>query len=161
MKRNYDPESAAYGKSLRFLAPRARSIEEMRCYLTKKGIPDSILESTLSRLVDEGLLDDAEFAGMFVRSRERTKPRSKFALTCELRQKGVSDAIITSTLESVDEYASAWNAVSRRIPGWRRFEKDTFKKKLFNYLQYRGFSYEIIQGTWERACETGEEFNEN
>ena len=154
MKRHNNTETSpakAYNISLRFLAPRPRSVAEMRRHLMKKEISVPVIDETLQKLMEEKLLDDEAFARMFVESRERHKPRSRFALTCELRQKGIKDDIIEKSLKDIDEETSAWNAVRPRLKTWQHLPPDKFKKKVFNYLQYRGFGYDISLSTWNRA----------
>jgi len=146
----------AYNICLRFLAPRPRSVVEMRRHLMKKEISSQVIDETLQKLMEGNLLDDVAFARMFVESRERHKPRSRFALTCELRLKGIKEGIIDMSIEGIDEEASAWNAVQPRLRAWQRLAPEKFKRKLFNYLQYRGFGYEISLSTWNRATPEGE-----
>ena len=145
----------AYNICLRFLAPRPRSVAEMQRHLVKKEMSAQVVDETLQKLMENNLLDDVTFARMFVESRERHKPRSRFALTCELRHKGIKGAIIEKALKGLDEEASAWNAVQPRLRTWQRLAPDKFKKKLFNYLQYRGFGYEISLSTWHKAISDG------
>jgi len=123
----------------------------MRRYLLKKKIPDPVIDETLRKLLEAKLLDDTAFARMFVESRERHNPRSKFALACELRQKGIKEGIIDICLKGIDEKSSAWNAIQPRLRSWQGLAPDKFKKKLFNYLKYRGFGYEICLTTWDNA----------
>ena len=141
----------AYDICLRFLAPRPRSVAEMRRHLTKKEVSVEIIDSTLGKLMDQNLLNDEDFARMFVDSRERHKPRSRFALGCELRQKGIKENIIDDILEGVDEETSAWHAVSPRLRTWQHLDSESLRKKVFNYLQYRGFGYEVSLNTWNRV----------
>ncbi|GAB6144935.1 regulatory protein RecX [Desulfocicer niacini] len=137
-----------YDICLRFLAPRPRSVAEMQRHLTKKEIPPGLMDLTLEKLMNENLLNDEEFARMFVESRERHKPRSRFALGCELRQKGIEENIIDQILEGMDEQTSAWNAVRSRLRSWQHLDMESLRKKVFNYLRYRGFGYEISLNTW-------------
>jgi regulatory protein len=141
----------AYDICLRFLAPRPRSVAEMRRHLTKKEVSVEIIDNTLGKLMDQNLLNDKEFARMFVESRERHKPRSRFALGCELRQKGIKENIIDDIVEEVDEEASAWNSVRPRLRTWQHLDMEPLRKKVFNYLQYRGFGYEVSLNTWNRV----------
>jgi len=151
----------AYNICLRFLAPRPRSVAEMRRHLMKKEISVPVIDETLQKLMEDKLLDDVAFARMFVESRERQKPRSKFALTYELRQKGIKEGIIDMSLEDIDEEVSAWNAVHPRLRTWQGMAPEKFKKKLFNYLQYRGFGYEISLSAWNRAISGDGDFDKS
>ena len=148
-KHEISPEQA-YRICLRFLAPRPRSVAEIRRHLMKKEISPQLIDSTLEKLMKEKLLNDMDFARMFVESRERHKPRSRFALACELRQKGINEEIIEKRVACVDENTSAWNAVQPKIRTWQHLAPEPFKKKLFNFLRYRGFGYEIALSTWDR-----------
>ena len=52
----------AYDRALRFLAYRARSREEVRRYLTKKGTPEPLVVSVIEQLERRGYVDDVAFA---------------------------------------------------------------------------------------------------
>ena len=67
--------SKAYNQAIRFLATRARSIMETENNLKKKGFNPELIDQTISRLKQEKLLDDREFADLFVESRERFCPK--------------------------------------------------------------------------------------
>ena len=138
----------AYQLSIRYLAPRARSVHEMRLYLEKKGFSQEAIDNTVIKLEKENLLNDKEFAAMFVEQRERFKPKSKFAIGYELRQKGIGVDTIESCVMDIDEYASALSAVKNKIKLWHSYDDDKFKNKIMNYLKNRGFSYEVSIATF-------------
>ena len=142
-------ESArAYNQALIYLTPRARSIMEVRNNLDKKGFTPEVIDETISKLTDYGLVDDREFAALFVEGRERFRPKSRFALGYELRQKGVSDTIIEKALEGVDEKDAALRAVRAKTRTWQNFDTETLKKKAMAFLRNRGFSYEVSISTY-------------
>ncbi|MCP4114943.1 MAG: regulatory protein RecX [Desulfobacteraceae bacterium] len=143
--------SKAYNQAIRFLAPRARSIMETEANLKKKGFDPQVIELTVSTLKQERLLDDREFAALFVENRERFRPKSRFALKYELRQKGISDTIIQEALESVDDFEAARRAVKTKLGQWRHLDRETFKKKMMNYLRNRGFGYEVSISTYRSS----------
>lgn len=143
--------SKAYNQAIRFLAPRARSIKETVVNLKKKGFDSQVIDQTVSTLKQERLLDDREFAALFVESRERFRPKSRFALKYELRQKGISDAIIQETTAGVDDFDTALRAVKSKLGQWQNLDGETFKKKVMNHLRNRGFGYEVSISTY-RNC---------
>ena len=100
--------SKAYNNCLRFLSPRARSVKETIDYLEKKKFTSSTIDKTIQKLLKEHLLDDKIFAGMFVENREKFRPRSKFALSFELKQKGIDEDIIDEAVKDIDELKSSW-----------------------------------------------------
>jgi regulatory protein len=84
--------------ALRFLEPRARSVNEVRRRLTTAGYRADLVDGAIDRLLDLGMLDDAAFARHWIESRDRAHPRGELALRRELHQKGIADDLIRATL---------------------------------------------------------------
>lgn len=143
--------SKAYNQALRFLTTRARSVKETKENLKKKGFDPGVIEKTVSKLKQENLLNDMEFAEMFVESRERFRPKSRFALGYELRQKGISQPTMEKVLGKINDSASALKAVRSKLHLWQHLDRETFRKKAMNHLKSRGFSHEVSVS----ACEQG------
>lgn len=137
----------AYNQAILFLTARARSILETENNLKKKGFDPELIDHTISRLKQENLLDDREFAALFVESRERFRPKSRFALGYELKKKGISTTIIHEALQDVDDGDAALRAVKAKIGQWQKLNAQAFKKKVMNHLRNRGFSYEVSIST--------------
>jgi len=142
--------------ALRYLAIRPRSVREMTDYLTKKNPDPAWIPRIINRLNRYRYLDDEAFAKMFIENRIRNHPKSRFALTHELKQKGISSRIIESQLSSYDDIQMACSALSSRIRHWRRLDPEIRQKKAFNYLRYRGFGFEAIQSAWEQVSTDAE-----
>jgi len=140
-----DENEMAYQKALHFISYRPRSSAEVHQNLTKRGIPEALVEQTVNRLQRAGLVNDQEFARAWVENRNTFQPRSKSALRMELRRKGLSDEIVQSVLdEQVDEEALAFEAArkyGRRLAG---LEWPEFRQKLSGFLARRGFSYTTL-----------------
>jgi regulatory protein len=83
-----------------FLAVRPRSTVETRRRLLQLGYPETLVTSVLAQLVDLRYLDDAEFARLWVESRDRARPRGENALRRELALKGVPREIVDQVLEA-------------------------------------------------------------
>jgi regulatory protein len=141
----------AYQAGIRHLARRARSRAEIRGHLEARGYPPGIIEATLSRLMDEGLVDDRELALSHVENRERFSPRSRFALGYELKQRGIDPSVRDEVLAQVDEHRSAREAVARRQHLWRHLDPEVFKRKVLGFLRNRGFSAEVSMAAIEDA----------
>ena len=153
-----DSQEKAYRQAMLFLGIRARSETEVRKNLEKHEIPPAVIEATIERLREERLLNDGEFAQNWVANRSEFRPRSRRALTVELRQKGLTEADIQSATEAVDEKSLAYAAAQKRI---RRLEARAersrsglewieFRKKLSEFLARRGFGYDVIAPTVKR-----------
>ena len=160
-----DASEIAYQKALHFLGYRPRSSAEVRQNLTKKGISDDLVEQTVTRLQQAGLINDQEFASAWVENRNTFQPRSRSALRMELHRKGLNDEVIQPVLdEQVEEPALARVAArkyARRLAG---LEWPEFRRKLGGFLARRGFSYDtltpVVSEIWKesRMADDGETY---
>jgi regulatory protein len=87
---------------LRLLIARARTRAELAGRLAKRGYPEDVTTTVLQRLEAVGLIDDEDFAGQWVRSRQAHAGKGKRALAAELRTKGVDDEVIAAALADID-----------------------------------------------------------
>lgn len=131
----------------RYLAYQPRTILEVMIYLAKKGFGEDIIEKIINILLEKNFLNDHNFAQLFVESRVKTKPKSKFALGYELKKKGVNASIIEDVLSQYDDEDLALSSVKSKIKIWQNLDPEKFKKKMLNFLRYRGFSYDICLST--------------
>jgi regulatory protein len=149
--REQDTRETAYERVLDFLSYRPRSEAEIRRYLQRKQVSPSVQKEVIARLTRAGLLDDRAFAHYWVENRERFKPRGAYALRSELRQKGLSEAVIASALEHVDEEEGAYRAAQQRVARWGHLDYQPFRQKLSAYLRRRGFAFETIEAVITRV----------
>ncbi len=142
-----DELESAYLKAINFLSYRARSSAEIRKNLRKHEISELCIEPTIERLEKQGFLSDKDFAETWVENRNTFRPRGKRALTYELRQKGISNQVIETTLEEmVNEEELVYQAGRKKANqlARRNLEWQDFRKKLASFLARRGFNYGII-----------------
>ncbi len=144
-----DPKSIEQPLNLamKYLSYQPRTIHETNEYLQKKGFDDGIAQKIIEILLDKDYLDDMNFAKLFVESKVRHKAKSKFAFGYDLKKKGISDTIIESVLARYDDQNLALKAVDRKIKTWKNLDHEEFKKKMTNFLRYRGFNYDVILST--------------
>ena len=156
-----DKRDAAYSRALFYLKFRPRSQMEIKQYLKEKKFSPDAIANVISRLEANGYINDHDFARLWVENRRRFRPKGAYALTGELREKGIDGQIIKNVLIDFDETESAWAAVAPRVARLQKFEKIEFKKKLYNFLNRRGFAYsickEICNQAWEQQTHTAEE----
>lgn len=145
--------------AVRYLGIRPRSIQEMIRYLEKKNQDHEIISKVIERLKQYRYLDDEAFARLFIENRKTRNPKSRFALTCELKQKGICKRIIFDLLNDYDDHCMACRAIAAKFRQWRLLEPDVRRNKAFSYLRYRGFGYEVSQYAWE-AVEKRKDLND-
>jgi regulatory protein len=139
-------------------APRTRA--ELATTLAKKGIEQDVADEVLSRFTDVGLIDDAQFAQMWVTSRHRGKGLAGRALSQELRRKGVDDitaADAVATIDSEQERVTARALVDRKLRSTRGLATDARVRRLAGMLARKGYSggvaYAVVR---EALAEEGE-----
>ena len=137
-------EEQARALCLRLLTARARTRAELAGQLTKRGYPDDVSAQVLDRLADVGLVDDADFAEQWVRSRRLNAGKGKRALAAELRTKGVDNELITAALADIDagaERERAEQLVDDKLRRERLADDDAkLARRLVGMLARRGYS---------------------
>jgi regulatory protein len=148
-----DAEEQARARCLRLLALRARSAAELRQRLIAAGFGRQVIAAVLSSLQQAGLVDDEEFARGWVGARGSTRGKAK--LRWELRQKGVSPAIIRRVVdEGIDEGSeieAAREVVRRRVAakGAAGLAPQELAR-LQRLLRGRGFGYGVVEQVLRR-----------
>ncbi|WP_321493222.1 regulatory protein RecX [uncultured Desulfobacter sp.] len=135
----------AYHQALRYLSKTPKTIRQMAEYLADKGYDANIIEQIISQLVSLNYLNDRAFAENYIESRIRHKPKSVFALGYELRQKGIDPALSEQLLTDYNDMELALKAVDRKRQTWKTLSESERRKKMTNYLRYRGFDYGVCQ----------------
>lgn len=152
--------SRAWNAALRLLESRPRTEREIRDRLRRKEFLPQQIDAVVTRLRELNLLDDSQFARLWVANRQNVSPRGAQALRQELRAKGVDREIADEVIaEQTDEDSerAACEAVARKAV--RRYadspDRTTFQRKLGGYLQRRGFRFEtikpILEQLWNEA----------
>lgn len=133
----------AYNQALGQIARRVRSEWEVRDYLKRKGYDPELIEEIIQRLYAIDLLNDAEFARMWIDNRRLLKGTSTRRLQMELRQKHIPDEVIQSSLanDSTDERAILGDLIARK----RKIARFADDQKLIAYLLRQGFNYDDIK----------------
>lgn len=143
--RAMDEIEVATTRALRFLSVRPRSEQEIRTKLKTKDVAEPVQDEVIQRLRTAGLLDDERFAELWVENRSEFRPRGGRALRMELRQKGIAETVIETTLAELDEETLALQAALKQARRYAGLEFEDFRKKLYGFLARRGFPYDIIQ----------------
>lgn len=155
---NEDSIEVAYQKTLRLINYRSRTEKEIRQKLIEKGFESNQIDIVISRLREAGLIEDGQFARMWVENRNEFHPRSHRLIKMELLQKGVAVEEIESALvESADDAELATQAAKQQIRKYDRLAWPEFRKKLSAFLMRRGFSYgtiaPVVRSVWKSVRE--------
>jgi len=135
----------------RYLSYRPRSEFELRERLHQRGFDGDSVEAVLTRLKEQGLVDDIAFAQFWKDNRESFSPRSRWLTKSELRRKGVAQEVIDQVADVIDDGDSAYRAALDKARNLPRSDYQGFRQRLGGYLKRRGFSYGVINNTVERV----------
>ncbi len=145
-------KKTTYNKALsyahRLFNYRPRSKKELKERLLQRGYNTAIVNRVTALFKQQGLIDDKNFAKLWASSRMQAKPSSLTSIKQQLFIKGIDSQIIDDTLEQLredfDEYEVAKNLAEKRIRLYAGVGKLKKKKRLFDYLRRRGFSFDVI-----------------
>ncbi len=131
---------------LRQLTSSAKSRLQLSRKLAERNIPEDVAEAVLERFQEVRLINDAEFADMWVRSRSQSRKLAKGALRRELAEKGIDADTAATALEQLsdeDEEAAARLLVERKLrPGTdlsEPAERDKTTRRLASMLARKGY----------------------
>ena len=138
-----DAIARALDQAARFLARRPRSVAEVRRNLLQKGFAEPAVSAALQRCGEQGWLNDLDFARFWVEDRLRFRPMGRRALAHGLRQKGVEPETIETALADLDGLDAARRAARDRLRRWRDLTQPEVKRRLWAFLQRRGFGGDL------------------
>ncbi|GHF86239.1 regulatory protein [Amycolatopsis bartoniae] len=134
------------------LAIRARTKDELRQALRRKGFDEELSERLIGKLDSSGLVDDAAFAEQWVRSRHTTQGLARSALVAELKRKGVDGEVASQAAEEIDresEEQRARELVRKRLRTMTTLDEQTAVRRLLGTLARKGYpqglAYSVIR----------------
>lgn len=140
--------SKAKNYAFDLLTRRSYSRKEILDKLGRKEFSEDAIKISIETLERLGYIKDEEFARNWVESRKRLKPKGKFALRDELYKKGIDQAIVERVLAEInpsEEREMARRAAEKKVKGYRKLDQKVAKRRLFSFLQRRGFEFEIAR----------------
>ena len=142
-----DEKSEALLLSYKFLQ-RNKTKQQLIDYLYKNKIQRDIIDLVLPILEEKNYLNDEDYARRYLSDALNIKKYGKIKTRYMLMSKGIDKRIIEKVMEDYDyelEYMNALELIEKRI------SKDETDPKIINsaknYLQGRGFEFEIINFT--------------
>ena len=147
----------AYEAALTRWESCARTEQDMRIALSRKGYVDLAVDRVLMRLTRAGLLNDQEYAQRFVESRTH-RPVGRYQISRQLRQKGVDRDTVQAALEQIDDeqQQSAALSLAQKLSGrYAGQPARSARAKLSQAMARRGFSWDDISWALSQLEEQG------
>jgi regulatory protein len=142
-------EPALFDYAVKALGRRMRTVAELRRLMQTRVDADGgeHIEAVMLRLKEYGYLDDAAFAETYARLRQENEKFGERRVQQDLKQKGVSDALVAKTLDAqygqTDEAALARLHLERKRLRKPENEKET--ARIMRRLVMAGFSTATIR----------------
>jgi len=155
-----DEREVAFQRALKLIDYRPRTAAEIREKLERQAVSEKTIDSIFERLQTSGLVDDTQFAKNWVENRAELRPRSRRALSYELKQRGVDQETIAQAVETIDDDQLAYQAALRQAHKNDNLDWREFRLKLLRHLAQRGFNYETsseaVRRVWEETHGAGQ-----
>lgn len=132
----------AVQRALGFLAKRQRTVKALRTHLSA-NFTEEETEHAVNRVIELGYADDRAWARTYL-TRQRSLGRSRSMLTRELRAEGISAEDLEIVLSSHNDRSTAVKAARKRSRSLTKLGADVRERRLYTYLQRRGFDPETI-----------------
>ena len=147
--RQIETEPALYDAAIKILMRRAHSVSEMKKALIRRTADEDLIQKVISRLKQNGYIDDARYAKQFARQRTEGRKQGRFRVARDLRARGVPDRHIEAALEeaaqNTDEASVVRQRIERKLRSFRGEIDDRKLASLYRSLLRSGFSADIIR----------------
>src|SRR5437868_838660 len=138
-----------FDRAVKLLAAKPRSVAELReRLLRRKGTPEAVVETVISRLKEYGYLDDERFAFGYASFKVKQRPLGRRRLARDLKFKKVASEVANEALELVytetPEEQLIDKAIAKRLRLRGRPKNRIEAKSLFEHLLRQGFAFDLV-----------------
>ena len=154
-RKSYTVEEA--GKRMQqFCAFRERCHKEVVQKLREMGMIPQAIDKIVVSLIEEGFLSEERFAREFALGKFRQKHWGRSRIRRALQERDISEYLIRKALGEIDQetYLTSFDILAEKRWEALKPEKNLQKKKkkLVDYLLYRGWESELV---YNKAFELG------
>ncbi|MEW5706069.1 MAG: regulatory protein RecX [Actinomycetota bacterium] len=138
----------AMKRAVVLLSYRERSESEVSSRLQKAGFARLVVDGVIDELKQMNYLDDKAFSKTWIKNRGDRKLYGPRRIKQELKQKGISDEIISETLcdhiSPDKEYESAKKLAELKLSSYKGLESKVACRRLSQFLLRRGYSPSVV-----------------
>lgn len=130
-----------------YCAYQERCHKEIREKLVNMRMIPKAIDTIIVHLLEHDFLNETRFAKAYARGKFRVKKWGKRRIEIELKRRDVSQYNIKEAFKEISEteYLQTFNDIAEKK--WRNINETNIhkkKKKLFDYLTYRGWESHLI-----------------
>ena len=146
-KKKVKTPEQALAALMRLCARAEKSQEDARRLMRGWGLAERDAEGVLAKLVRDRFIDDARYAGAFVREKLRLSGWGEYKIRTALQRKRIDRALIDAALAEADR-SGMDERLRRQLERKARTAKDSthyeLKTKLIRYGLSLGYDYETV-----------------
>ena len=142
----------SYGKNLALyhLSFKARTEKEVREYLKKYDIEDTIASQVIANLKDENWVNDRQYAYSIINTNQLSGDKGPYVLAQKLAQKGISKSTIEDIQNDFDFTEVAQRVADKLLKKYTgKLPARALQEKIIQNLTNKGFSYSDAKSAFD------------
>ncbi|MEY8020645.1 regulatory protein RecX [Muriicola sp. SD30] len=157
LKRKAYTLSEATRKMEHYCAYQDRCHKEVLQKLREMHMIPQAIDQIMGHLISENYLNEERFATAFARGKFRIKNWGRIRISLELKKRNISPTIIKIALKELEgpQYSRALEKLARkRLDQLKGLDHWQQKKKLSDYLLYRGWERHLVYEQLDRLIDS-------
>lgn len=131
----------AYKKAVKLLEIRLHTKFELRKKLKLRGINLDIIDQVIEKLIEQGYINDKQFAEVYLDNLIRFKTHGYFMLLKKLLERGIEKSLVEALLAEYFPLEQEQKIAQRLVAKKNQLDKAKLAKRLAS----RGFRSEVIR----------------
>ncbi len=139
-------EKEALNLAMKLCSKKEYASGEIRSKLQEWEVDEDLSERIISKLISEKFIDDQRYSRAFVNDKLKFSKWGKIKIAYMLRQKHVSESIISEAIENIDPelYENILHdELIKKAKTIKAASDYEFKGKLVQFASGRGFEYDL------------------
>ncbi|ORO77238.1 recombination regulator RecX [Streptococcus oralis] len=142
----------SYGKNLALyhLSFKVRTEKEVREYMKKYDIEDTIASQVIANLKEDNWINDRQYAYSIINANQLSGDKGPYVLTQKLAQKGIAKSTIEDVLKDFDHTEVAQRVAEKLLKKHTgKLPARALQEKIIQNLTNKGFSYSDAKSSFD------------
>lgn len=134
-----------YNKCVKYISVRIRSTYEIKEYLKKKEVEETLIDNTIDRLKNNNLLNDEYFTKAFINDKLNFTTMGPYRIEQELKKHKIDSNTISKYISNIDD-DTIDDKINKQIAKLLKTnkKKSNIRNKIYLNLLNLGYSNEMI-----------------
>ncbi len=136
-------KTTALEKLVNYMGARLRTEKQLFDYLKGKGYTEATCDYCMQKLKEYNFINDEQYISSYIETTKRKKGKKLIAM--ELKQKGISEELLTESLEDYQNDLEALEILALKYLKNKELTRESFQKA-YRHLMSKGFeSGEVLK----------------